>query len=105
MLALQDEVVQYFEDVLPYTDFSVRVPQCDIPRLDAILRSVPQREVARLQVRCRGMLVFDVAGACIRCSTCCADCRAFGRLHVNPRSLLPSHHLCLHGFSSLWCCR
>jgi hypothetical protein len=47
---LQDQVMQYFEDVLPYTDFSIRVPQCDIPRLDAILRSMPLHEVARLQV-------------------------------------------------------
>jgi hypothetical protein len=41
------------------------VPQCYIPRLDAILRSVPRREVARLQVhlRCTGpVLLFMLCG-------------------------------------------
>ena len=47
---VQDDVAQYFEDVLPYGAFSVRVPQCDIPRLHAILSTIPRRERALLQV-------------------------------------------------------
>lgn len=42
---------QFFDDVLPYHQFSLRVAQSDIPRLDAILASVPDWEVAHLQVR------------------------------------------------------
>ena len=40
----------YLEEVLPYERFSVRLPQCDIPRLHDILGSIPKPEVARLQV-------------------------------------------------------
>lgn len=47
---VQDDVAQYFEDVLPYGAFSVRVPQCDIQRLHAILSTIPRRELALLQV-------------------------------------------------------
>ncbi len=43
------------ESVLPYEQFSVRLPQCDIPQVDAILKSIPRRDVSRLQV-CLGTL-------------------------------------------------
>lgn len=46
----QDDVNQFFDDVLPYHAFSLRVAQADIPRLDVILKAVPDWEIAHLQV-------------------------------------------------------
>eukprot|EP00898_Chlorokybus_atmophyticus_P003505 jgi/Chlat1/4155/Chrsp27S04260 len=46
---IQDDTMQYFEDILPYEDFSLRVAQKDIPKLPTILRAVPPEEIARKQ--------------------------------------------------------
>ena len=48
-LIIQDGVHQPFDDVLPYHEFSLRLPQSDIPRLDDILRSVSAGELLALQ--------------------------------------------------------
>ena len=66
----QDFMQSYLEEVLPYEAFSVRLPQCDIPRLHDILNSIPPQEVARLQVLhenpapewCSGSPPQDAAG-------------------------------------------
>ena len=47
---LQDDVQSFLESVLPYERFSLRLPKCEIPQLDSVLRSISTREVARLQV-------------------------------------------------------
>lgn len=44
----QDHVHQYFEDILPYEQFSIRLSNADIPRLPAILRTVSDEQYARL---------------------------------------------------------
>lgn len=41
---------QFLEGVLPYERFSLRLPKCEIPQLDDVLRSISAAEVARLQV-------------------------------------------------------
>jgi len=50
---IQDGVRQSFDDVLPYWDFALRVPQAELPALDHILRAVPEsrREAMRHSVR------------------------------------------------------
>jgi hypothetical protein len=57
-LIIQDGVHQPFDDVLPYHEFSLRLPQADIARLDDILRSVTPVELAALQ---RGVRRFHKA--------------------------------------------
>jgi hypothetical protein len=57
-LIIQDGVHQPFDDVLPYHEFALRLPQADIPRLDDILRSVTPTELALLQ---RGVRRFHRA--------------------------------------------
>jgi hypothetical protein len=47
---LQDDVQSFLESVLPYERFSLRLPKCEIPQLDRVLRSISTSEVARLQV-------------------------------------------------------
>lgn len=42
-------MLQYYEDVLPYQDFSVRLSNEDIPRLGDILRAIDDSEYGRLQ--------------------------------------------------------
>lgn len=46
---IQDGVRQSFDDVLPYWEFSVRVPQRDIARLPDILSRIPQHVVERMR--------------------------------------------------------
>ncbi len=46
---LQDHVFQPYEDLLPYEEFSLRLPVSDIPRLKEILAAMPQQEWQRLQ--------------------------------------------------------
>jgi hypothetical protein len=52
-LIIQDGVHQPFDDVLPYHEFSIRLPQADIGRLDAILRAVTPSELRLLQAGVR----------------------------------------------------
>ena len=47
---LQDDVQSFLESVLPYERFSLRLPKCEIPQLDRVLRSISKSEIARLQV-------------------------------------------------------
>jgi hypothetical protein len=47
---LQDDVQSFLESVLPYERFALRLPKCEIPQLDGVLRSISTAEVARLQV-------------------------------------------------------
>jgi hypothetical protein len=47
---LQDDVQSFLENVLPYERFSLRLPKCEIPQLDRVLRSISTSEIARLQV-------------------------------------------------------
>lgn len=46
--SLQDHVKQYFEDVLPFEDFSLRLNNEDLPYLREILRAVTEEEYRRL---------------------------------------------------------
>ncbi len=46
-------LLQYFQDMLPYQDFSVRLGMEDIPRLGPLLRAIDDRELARLQAGMR----------------------------------------------------
>ena len=46
---ISDGVAQPLEDVLPYSSFSVRVAEKDIPQLNATLRLISDKEVAELQ--------------------------------------------------------
>ncbi len=50
---IQDGVHQPFDDVLPYHEFALRLPQADIERLDAILRAVTPAELRLLQAGVR----------------------------------------------------
>ena len=45
---MQDHVHQYFEDIMPYEQFSIRLSNADIPNLPAILRSVSDAQYAAL---------------------------------------------------------
>ena len=47
-LIIQDRVFQYFEDVLPYEEFSVRLSNADLPRLREILDAVTDEQHAAL---------------------------------------------------------
>lgn len=40
---------QPYEDVLPYSDFSLRLPASDIPRIGDVLRGVSETEYLRLR--------------------------------------------------------
>lgn len=40
--------MQYFEDILPYEDFSIRLNNADLPQLREILRSVTDEEYRKL---------------------------------------------------------
>ena len=42
-------LLQFFEDVVPYQDFSVRLGMEDIPHLGPLLRAIDDKEYARLQ--------------------------------------------------------
>jgi hypothetical protein len=52
---LQEHTIQFFEDLVPYMKFSVRVSKADISRLDAILNAIPEAEIAELQ---RGLIKY-----------------------------------------------
>jgi hypothetical protein len=41
--------LQFYQDMLPYQDFSVRLGMEDIPRLGPLLRAIDDREYQRLQ--------------------------------------------------------
>lgn len=41
----QDGMHQPYDDILPYHEFSIRLPQKDIDKLDKILQSVSPEEV------------------------------------------------------------
>lgn len=58
---LQDDVQSFLESVLPYERFALRLPKCEIPQLDRVLRSISTAEVARLQVR----LPMPRSSACV----------------------------------------
>ncbi|KAL4449410.1 hypothetical protein ABPG77_007054 [Micractinium sp. CCAP 211/92] len=45
---VQDHIMQYFEDILPYEDFSMRLNNADLPQLREILRSVTDEEYRKL---------------------------------------------------------
>ncbi len=48
---IQDHVFQprAYEDVLPYQDFSIRLPAADIPKIGDVLRAVSEAEYQRLR--------------------------------------------------------
>ncbi len=52
-LIVQDGVHQPFDDVLPYHEFSLRLPQAEIDRLDDVLRDVSPAELRALQAGVR----------------------------------------------------
>lgn len=41
-------MIQHYEDVLPYEDFSIRLTNADLPRLRELLRSVTDEQYRRL---------------------------------------------------------
>jgi hypothetical protein len=45
---LQDHIFQPFEDLLPYEQFSLRLPAADIPRIQQVLAAVSEAEWQRL---------------------------------------------------------
>ncbi len=46
--ATQDHIFQPVEDLLPYEEFSLRLPAADIPRIEAVLQAVSDQEWRRL---------------------------------------------------------
>jgi hypothetical protein len=48
-LIIQDGIHQPFDDVLPYHEFALRLPQSDMDSVDAILRGVSPTELLALQ--------------------------------------------------------
>ncbi len=46
--AVQEYVVQQYEDLLPYEDFSLRLTNDDLPRLREILRGISDQQYRRL---------------------------------------------------------
>lgn len=47
---IQDQVLQFLEDILPYEKFSLRVPKSQIPNIVKLLRAVSDEEQARLRL-------------------------------------------------------
>ncbi|KAL4427763.1 hypothetical protein ABPG75_001852 [Micractinium tetrahymenae] len=45
---VQDHVIHYFEDVLPFEDFSIRLNNADLPHLREILRSLTDEQYRHL---------------------------------------------------------
>lgn len=46
---LQDGVYQPFQDLLPYHDFSVRLPKSRLPHITEILTAIPDEEYVKLR--------------------------------------------------------
>jgi hypothetical protein len=44
----QDHVFQPYDDLLPYDDFSLRLPAADVPRIREVLAAVSEKEWRRL---------------------------------------------------------
>ncbi|KAL4427657.1 hypothetical protein ABPG75_001746 [Micractinium tetrahymenae] len=45
---IQEHVMQYYEDVLPYETFSIRLNNADLPHLRQLLRSITEQQYRRL---------------------------------------------------------
>lgn len=47
-VVVMDDVRQPFDDILPFTEFALRVSLDDLDDIEEVLRAVPPREIARL---------------------------------------------------------
>lgn len=48
-VVVQDGILQPGDDVLPYHDFAVRIPEEKVDEIEEILRAIPPKEIRRLQ--------------------------------------------------------
>ena len=67
---MQDYMRMFWEEVLPYEEFSIRIATSDIPALPAILDGMTSPDIARLQVLPRPSTAADNCTGSTGCDSC-----------------------------------